>query len=248
MSEAYSKAPIMEATINLGVSSEGMTLESIVAFKEQLQSTFPEQDELFRASAEIRLTPPYANTVTGEHIGYRLADKNRVLQITTQGFTFSYLFPYEEWKDMRYGTWQAFRDDAKHFWQGYKVACHVSIVNRVGVRYINRLDVPATQKLNAYLLLHPSVPQYPCRDLAGFFMQLQIPQPDIQSMLIINEVQVEPPNADTISLIIDLDLFRSAMWSVQDDTSLWAFLETLRIRKDEIFEASITQKTREIIK
>jgi uncharacterized protein (TIGR04255 family) len=46
--------------------------------------------------------------------------------------------------------------------------------------------------------------------------------------------------------VLDLDLFRDVRWDPADDDALWAFMERLRVRKSEIFEASVTDKTREL--
>lgn len=234
----YSKAPIMEAIIDFRVvASEGITLENLSAIKEALRVGFPEQHDLLEGELKLDAVPQS----TVKNIGFRLVDdtNRKVLQITMEGFTFSHLPPYH--------SWDALRDETQELWETYKTICRVSAVSRIGIRYINRFDFPATHRINAYLLLSPSIPQYRNRELGGLFMQLQIPQPDIESMLVINQGLVEPPDPDTMSMILDLDLFRQSAWNVQDDTGMWKFLETLRDRKNEVFEASITQKAREMI-
>ncbi len=238
MPVSYSKAPIVEASIDFRVvAPEGITLEDLSAIKEALHVDFPEQHDILEGELKLDAIPQS----TIKHIGFKLEDdtKRKVLQITLEGFTFSRLSPYS--------SWEALRDETQKLWETYKTVCRVSTISRVGVRYINRLNVPVTHKINAYLLLTPSIPQYRNRELGGLFMQLQMPQPDIESMLVINQALVEPPDPDTMSMILDLDLFRQSTWNVQDEPRLWTFLETLRDRKNEVFEASITQKTREMI-
>jgi len=77
-------------------------------------------------------------------------------------------------------------------------------------------------------------------------MQLQLPQQDLNCMLIINEALAQPTNPGIITVILDLDLFRQQIWK-NDDEDIWQFLDKLRDRKNEVFEASITDKTRELI-
>ncbi len=77
-------------------------------------------------------------------------------------------------------------------------------------------------------------------------MQLQIPQQDLNCMLIINEALAPQTNPEIITIILDLDLFRQQVWDSSDE-DIWLFLEKLRHRKNEVFEASITDRTRELI-
>jgi len=49
--------------------------------------------------------------------------------------------------------------------------------------------------------------------------------------------------------LLDLDLFQERFdepWGVEEDAEVWDFLERLRDRKNEVFEASITEKTRRL--
>lgn len=88
----------------------------------------------------------------------------------------------------------------------------------------------------------PDLPQ----GLSGYFMQLQIPQEDLNCMLIINEAFTQPTSPEVISVILDFDLLREHIWQ-SDDEDIWHFLEKLRHRKNLAFEASITDKTRRLI-
>ncbi len=65
-------------------------------------------------------------------------------------------------------------------------------------------------------------------------------------MLVINEAIAPPTNPEIVTVILDLDLFRQEVWDSNDE-DIWHFLEKLRHRKNEVFEASITDRTRELI-
>ena len=65
-------------------------------------------------------------------------------------------------------------------------------------------------------------------------------------MLIINEAIALPTNPEIVTVILDLDLFRHQIWESNDE-DIWRFLEKLRNRKNEVFEASIIDRTRELI-
>jgi uncharacterized protein (TIGR04255 family) len=104
-----------------------------------------------------------------------------------------------------------------------------------------------------YLRVYPEVP----RDWPGggtmssFFMQLQMWQEDLDCWLVVNEAPMWPDMQEPALFQLDFDFFREQFeepWRVDDDAKVWAFLEQLHIRKNEVFEASITEATRRLIR
>ena len=89
--------------------------------------------------------------------------------------------------------------------------------------------------------LSPGLPQ----QMAGFFMQVRLPQEDIAAMLVLNQTIVPPPDSESTSIILDLDLFRDQDVP-QEDEAIWGYFAVLHARKNQIFEACITDRTREI--
>ena len=65
-------------------------------------------------------------------------------------------------------------------------------------------------------------------------------------MLLLNEHLVPEPEPDAGSIILDLDLFRLVDMPVED-VVLWEAFEQLRHRKNQVFEACITERTRRMI-
>ena len=60
------------------------------------------------------------------------------------------------------------------------------------------------------------------------------------------EAFAPPLSPELVSVILDFDLFREQIWQ-SDDEEIWRFLEELRHRKNQVFNASITEKTKELI-
>ena len=76
-------------------------------------------------------------------------------------------------------------------------------------------------------------------------MQLNIPQDD-QSVLLLNQAMVNPPAPGVVSVVLDLDLIRAIAVPSEED-EIWDVFEKLHVRKNEIFEACITDETRRLI-
>ncbi|MBX3439830.1 MAG: TIGR04255 family protein, partial [Planctomycetaceae bacterium] len=165
-------------------------------------------------------------------------DEKQIFQARLDGFTMSRLAPYE--------SWDPFCCEARRLWELYRNEVRPEQVLRLAVRYINRIDIPTPfDDLSQYLRTFPEISRDLPQALSGLFMRLTIPQPDIESVVLLNEVLIEPAKPEVASVILDIDLIRETT-PPQDDERIWTFVEVLRQRKNEVFEACITDKAREL--
>jgi uncharacterized protein (TIGR04255 family) len=248
----YKKAPITEAVIDLRVElPEGTRVEALRDLHARLSDTYNAAQELYEGVAQIELGGPSPITRTARsHRGFRFdrADARRVTTAKLDGFSYSALAPYDRW--------ESFRSEAKALWELYRDSYHPTHVTRVAVRYINRINVPlrsadskGSLRLDNYFKTYPQIAEGLAHNtMAGFIMQVQVPQPDIESMLVVNQAVVPPEQPGVFSVVLDLDLFRGVQWDPNDDELVWGYLDKLRARKNEAFEASITDNTRELFK
>ena len=75
-------------------------------------------------------------------------------------------------------------------------------------------------------------------------MQVQIPQSDIGTTLSLTQAMVQSVNPNTVA-IVDIDLFNEAP---VDIGRVWEIISEMRDRKNDVFEACITDRLRELIK
>jgi uncharacterized protein (TIGR04255 family) len=248
----YKKPPITEAVIELRVKlPEGTAVDDFRQLGTLLPSSYSAPVDIYEDVTTIELRPgklaPIAQT-TRTHQGYRFAkaDESRVLQAKLGGFTYSALAPYH--------SWETFCPDARELWEVYRETFHPTSVVRVAVRYINRIDIPLNivdskgqLQLENYFRTYPQVTdELPHHTMAGFVMQVEIPQPDIESILLLKQGVVPPPHPEVFSVLLDLDIFREVAWNPNDDETIWGFLQALRERKNQAFEASITTNARKL--
>jgi len=246
----YDKAPIIEAIIDLRVTvPSGTSAISIAEGLSALRDRFPKRQEMpALPGLQFQFGPNAASIMAaGPSLGgirYTSKDKQRMVQARIDGFVFSLLPQYDRW--------ESFRDEAKELWDIYRKACNPLKVTRAAIRYVNRFDLPGDQpiELKDYFSTFPEVSGRMSQSaLNGFSLQLHIPQPDIKAMLILNQARVPPPMEDMVSILLDIDLFRENMeLEATDEEQLWGLLEQMRVRKNEVFEASITDKSREVIR
>lgn len=248
----YPNAPITEALIDLRIThAEDFSVDDLGKMGEAIADRYPTQEPMYLHAGQITFPQPgdpVQVEATEQHGGFRFISENKqqILQARMDGFTFSTLAPYD--------SWEPFRDEARRLWGLYKPAAKVESITRVAVRYINRIDIPDAPivKLEDYLRTYPEVSaDMPNRGLiAGFFMQVQLWQEDLDSLLIVNETPVTSPDEETsISIQLDFDLFQERFenpWPAEEEAAVWSFLEQLHDRKNEVFEASITNTTRRL--
>jgi uncharacterized protein (TIGR04255 family) len=240
-SKHYSKAPLTEAIIDFKVVLPGnVTTDTLSNIHLSIEDTFPAKEEIHQSS--IMLQPGLETPISTDQqlfgFLFRSVDRSKIFQVTLNSFTFNRLAPYTSWEELR--------ADAKYVWEIYKSIIKPETVTRVAIRFVNRFELPSTtSNLKTFLRIAPDVPpNLPQSEVSNFFMQLLVPQEDCQ--LIISEAIVPPSNPETLSVILDFDLFREQVWR-SDDDGIWQYLEKLRVLKNAVFEASITDETRRLI-
>lgn len=239
----YAHPPITEAIIDLqvrGVRSDVSQSEA-EALLAQTKDAFTSLTPLNQFQIGWDATTG-ASTHQQAMTGWRYAGANSVLQVQQRGFTFSRLPPYT--------TWEAFQSEARKYWELASKLLSPEAVTRYAVRFVNRIVVPEVGiELSDYFALYPTIPPKIPQSVTGMFSQLQMPQADLgaAAFAVINMAMVPPDRPNTLAIVLDVDLSCAQEIEPQSD-KIWDLLERFRTRKNEIFEACITDKTRELFK
>ena len=96
--------------------------------------------------------PQLAVAPGGGPAGYlfRSADTKQAVQALKDGFSFSRFRPYQDW--------DAFSKEARDLWERYVSLTKPEKVNRISLRYINRLELPLPfGDFKEYLLTVPEI-------------------------------------------------------------------------------------------
>lgn len=190
---------------------------------------------------QVSIGPDTAAQQTQTQLGYRLSDQpeTRVLQLKNDGFAYSRLAPYV--------GWTRFRDEAAELWDRYRATMPSAKLSRCGLRYINRIEVPERRiEIEDYFQLHAKVPDaLPHKDVSGTVLNVQMPQLDLECMATVTHAFIGQAKPDHLSFVLDIDLSRLGIadWT---DSQAWEFFDRMRVRKNEIFEACITDRTRRL--
>jgi uncharacterized protein (TIGR04255 family) len=242
----YTRAPIAEAVIDLNVSfGELPSIDRIEQFAQQFRIDFPQIQRINALSMFVGQNGEdglMSSNTTSDPLGIRMtnAKGDRVLQLRRQGFSYSHLHPYSEWA--------TFTAEMKPLWSRYVAEFAPASVTRLAVRFINRITVPQGVDLDVYLNVTPRLLHGVCSDVEGYFLQLVLPQRDLgeEWRAIINTGLEAAPLPDVMSVLLDIDLFCAETFEV-DENKIWNVLNQLRDRKNDIFEAAITDEVRRMI-
>jgi uncharacterized protein (TIGR04255 family) len=239
----YSQDPITEAVINLRVTlPPEAELAALAGIHNSIATDYPHQENLLVLQGEITAGENVGASASQTQLGFAYAssDQKQIIQARLDGFSFSRLAPYQHW--------EVFRDEAKRLWEIYQNVIHPTAINRLAVRYINRIDLPVPIKdFKDYLRVFPEVPCDLSEFLNGYFIQLQIPKPEVEATLILNQAIIPPSSDSVVSVLLDLDLFKLSDLPIAE-TTLWENLDNLHEKINCIFETCITDETRELIK
>jgi uncharacterized protein (TIGR04255 family) len=241
----FTNAPIVEAVLDIQVDQpERVTLQTLDSMYDMIKDRFPVKEQRAKGQAIIKLSEqgPSLDAQSLNPIGYfyRSDSEKKIVQAKLDGFTFNKLKPYE--------NWQAFCSEGNDLWNLYKEIVQPKRVKRIALRYINRIEIPLPiRDFKDYILTVPEIAPLLPQALAHFFMQLTIPNPEIEATAVIIEVIEQATEQQTLPVIFDVDVFKIVNYADNYD-DLWKEFEKLRNFKNEIFFNSMTDKAKELFK
>jgi len=238
-------APIVEAVIDVRARAEGAWVEQGVRRHfEQILSGYAYLDsqQTFQGEFEIKAGQPPRQSVRElglKGVRFRSTDERHIAQFNRDGFVFSRLQPYESWEQLS--------REATRLWQFYAELARPTEIQRVGVRYINRIQLPQRElQFEDYIEPAPQPPRGLALPFGGFMHQDTLGVPGYSYAInVIRTVQI-PPNLESegIALVLDIDVFTLQAFNLGKD-AIEQRLQEMRWLKNKVFFGSITKKALE---
>jgi uncharacterized protein (TIGR04255 family) len=237
----YKRPPITEAVIELRFAHplDEATVQ-IAAKRVRGEYTFEEPEVGQHVHVDVSTKSTQFRTLW---TGLKLSSVDRadIAIFRSNSFTCSRLAPYS--------GWEAFQPRAARDWDALKKTAGPIELARIGVRYINRIDVPLMPNVlisvEDYLSVWPHSPDDIGEAMTGYAMQILRPLGVDDFGLIVNSAIVPSPLIGFASFLLDLDVYRENALPRRDD-ELWSILEQMRHHKNRIFESCITERARAI--
>lgn len=246
--EQFKNPPIQEALLDIQVTlPPDVKLETLKKFGEGLDARFPETQERISWKQGFQIGgagETHAIRSSRSVDGYLFISKadGKVAQARRDGFTFNKLRPYS--------NWETFSAEAKELWERYVALARPASVQRVALRYLNRIALPLpVGDLRDYCLLFPDLPAALPQGMSEFFLRVTLPVPDAPSASSVTLTFDPPaPDAAVLNLILDNEA-ACVLGSLNVDTeAIWSKLAALRELKNKVFDASLTEETKKLFR
>lgn len=243
-----SKAPIVEAVIELRVrTTSPVEVSRLLALRDSLKSTYPKSRDLHMFAASINIDDPenVKQGVEAQHSGVRLETEDGmwVIQCKLDGLSVSRMAPYTDFDSLL--------DRTKRVWNLYVPAAGATAVVRLGVRYINRIELPAEPvDFDDILTAGPKIPPDMPQLFSEYFGRVVVPMLDDSATVAIVQAfgpGAPSPNAGLPGLVIDIDAVSDRTMKA-DAVDIWECLHTLRRVKNMAFFNSLTPSFLETLK
>lgn len=242
----YKRPPIIEAVIEIRLDEEISDSNKNKIWRDFIDE-YPLEDMVIAAKdVEIKIDGNADNATTSTKIEKGLrrlsANADEVILLWKNSFIVSQLAPYP--------GWEAFIGRFEQGWSIWKKTAGYKNISRIGVRYINRIDIPSSdieQPISRYLSIYPNIPET-LGSSAHYAIQTQIPLAQDNLTLTISSSLLPPTMAPLLnhkSYIMDIDIGRENN-PPQNDIAILELLNNIREIKNQCFESCITQQARNL--
>lgn len=241
------KAPIVEAVIAINAWPKNQFDEKFVRdHLEGKMEGYNFMDSLHEFRQEIKFgggaekpSNQGVQDLGWKGLRFRSTDERNIVQINRDGFVFSRLQPYE--------SWQQLSSEANRLWNIYKDLANPFEINRVGLRFINRFQLPPFElNFEDYINPAPATPRGLDLPFLNFLHQdrLAVPGHDY-TINVIRAIQ-QPSDRDKgcIGIIIDIDVYTLTKFELNEGIIERRLIE-MRWLKNMVFFGSITSKALE---
>ena len=233
--------PLKEALIDVRVEYESdLSVDALDKAYSKLKAELPKKS--IRAAFSFSVSPQGSSQKNEGVHGYVLTDntKNRVLQITKEGITFSQIDNYT--------SWEKFEPQFHKYLGIVNQTVPIKIINRIGVRYINKIQIPAEDKtlINNYFTISPNFKNI--ETIGQYFMRVVAPQKNGNFTRVLTQgINPKDISVDSVGVVLDIDIFHESKIRPNDSKKIKSLLAEARDLKNDLFFSSITAKTEKIL-
>lgn len=240
----YKRPPITEAVIGINLVNK-LDDKSLNSYGQKLIKFYPEKQVISNVSLAVGITdnnynkPDTKFQVVGNTYRLSSQDMSQIVILSESSLSFSQLAPYQGWDNF----FNRFTRD----WAIGKNINGFQEVARIGVRYINRIDIPIENdqiEYENYLNIYPFLPKS-LGNINAYAIQILLPIEGIDCKLNINSAVVPSPIPNNISFVVDFDIYKDEN-PPQSDEDIFNLINQIRIEKNRIFEECITDNARKL--
>lgn len=239
---SYKHPPITEAVIGINFSSPIKQTE-LNSVNKKFLTHYPHHQAVSNVALGFHIdqTNKATTNVDKKEDGHRrsTADMTQLLVLWPTSFVLSQLPPY--------AGWDQFFERFVRDWTILKRSVGFQTISRIGVRYINRIDIPITGSVIEYekfLNVYPKLPDS-LNPVFAYALQAAHELKNIDCLLRINSAAVPSPILGHASFMIDLDISKESD-PPQSDKDIYDLLNKIRVEKNAVFESCVSSRARDL--
>jgi uncharacterized protein (TIGR04255 family) len=239
MGRKYANPPVAEAVCEFRVSAEtawDLTVPGLVY--ERIRNEFPTREE--RRIQEVMLAQTPEGLQQQIHLSPRALflteDRNSFIQVGPRLLAVNVLRPYP--------NWEVFRAKIQRSLEALQDVVHVAGWNRLGLRYINRIEIPMKSvDLDDYFDFRPYLGKGLPQNMAEFIVGILLPYRDGKDHCKVQFTNAAPDNTEYAGFLLDFDYFLSMPGGV-DELPAMEWVDSAHEAIEDLFEGCISDRLR----
>lgn len=241
MGRKYANPPVIEAVCDFRLTPDTMwdlTIPGLVY--EKLKEQFPHREQRIIQEVEITTGPEglQQHIRHSERIMLFSEDRRMFVQLGPHLLAVNSLRPYP--------TWAGFKPKIEEAFRSLSLTVEIKGLQRIGLRYINRIEIPGSSKLEDYfqfyLFLGPQLP----KDMTSFIAGGEFAYANGRDRC---KVQLTAPVPSSfpehVALTLDIDYFLAQERGIETQEAM-DWVEEAHGRVEEVFEGCISDRLREL--
>ncbi len=235
----YKNPPIVEALCEIQFKPQGEWNSNVPSLVHKgFLKEFPKSRKAKRLNIGVMASPQGMRQEVKEIdlTQFLKGDEKTLIQVGMNLLSINRLAPYTTWHELFPLIKKALKE--------YQKAANPLGIQTVGVRYINKCEIPAAVvELEDYLNFYPEL-NGPMRRIHGpFFVGVQIPYPDSNGIMKMELISTTPSQPERIAFLLDFDyiIINSASISL-DNIANW--IDTAHSHIEDSFEDCIKEPLR----
>jgi uncharacterized protein (TIGR04255 family) len=234
----YKNPPIVEALCEFQFVP-GQPWDATIPgmFYERIKNKFPIKQQQVGFGAGIVIKECEAFGIPSPRMQFFSEDRHSLVQSGLDLLTINYLKPYP--------TWGKFKSLILEILRKYKEVASPKGFKKIGLRYINKIDLEQNIKIKEYFNFYPLTPDRLPQAYKSFQTVIDIPYENERDLLHLALMTIIPERPDTISLALDIYYIMVVPEKVGLDNEL-NWLENAHTTIEEAFEICITDKCRSL--
>jgi uncharacterized protein (TIGR04255 family) len=244
----YSRPPIVEAVIEVRLADQ-ITTEELARANSALSEHYPAEQSQREAQFRIEvegLGRPRPELVAEIEFFQRASQNQReVAVVKPSALAVADRAPY--------AGWDQFAKRFQRDWLVWTKAIGHRAIQRVGMRYINRIDVPWPDGAPAlrqedYIKTYFQAPEDAFGLTLSFEARAVFRAPKIDGQFLLRTARLPVGSVPGhLSILLDIDLSRDTNLPAET-AELTALLNAMRHEKNRIFESCVTDRARELFR